>query len=420
MESAPCSRVYAVLFGDSGVRGVHVGKKLGIILGVVGVVLVVVAIVWWVVLAPSLTKLPNDIDVTMSFEGVLTQYVDSTTGQALPPGKEVAIPFTVLRTFASAADKYTSSTAVCTDTIAMTIAGQERPAQVSQYALDRKSRLCVPSNENWAYSPKIVLSDRPGHYGPLFPGGLAQGDTLSAFFNDVNKAFDVKAAEKIKDYNGLGITAMKIDATRPAAEYYAPIAQAVLGGQGLPMELTFAQLSAQLKAKGLDLGALMAALATVAKPEDLQALQAITQQPIKVIYKQESGDVIYIEEKTGATVGADFDRTTLMDLDTTNLLGALSIIGKYANDPTLGPSITAAMKAAGQLAQAGSTKVFNQSMSITAASEKTLAADAASKASQIDLVRVWVPLIIVIVGAIGLVLGGFLLFKKRKVVVPTA
>ena len=69
---------------------------------------------------------------------------------------------------------------------------------------------------------------------------------------------------------------MKIDASRPSTEYYAPIAQAVLGGQGLPMEMTFAQLSAQLKAKGLDLDALMAALASVAAPEDLQSLQAMT------------------------------------------------------------------------------------------------------------------------------------------------
>jgi hypothetical protein len=209
---------------------------------------------------------------------------------------------------------------------------------------------------------------------------------------------------------------VKIDATRPGAEYYPAIAQAVLGGQGLPMQLTFAQLSAQLKAKGLDLAALMAALASVASPEDLQALQAITQQPIKVIYKQASGDVIYVEEKTGATVGADFDRTTTMDLDTTNLLGAFAIIGKYSSDPTIGPAIKAAMQAAGQLGKAGSTKVFNQSMSIIATSEKTLAADAQSKASLLTLVGLWIPLIIVIVGVIALALGGFVVYKGRKVV----
>ena len=65
-----------------------------------------------------------------------------------------------------------------------------------------------------------------------------------------------------------------------------------------------------------------------------------------MIYKQESGDVIYVEQKTGATVGATFDRTTTMEMDTSGLLGAFAIIGKYASDPTVGPAIAAAMQAA--------------------------------------------------------------------------
>ncbi len=391
-------------------------KKSGIALGVVGIVLIVVAIVWWAALAPSLTKLPSDIDTVMDFDGKLTQYIDSATQQSLPAGQEVVVPFTVLRTFASVADQYTSGTAVCLDSIVMTVGGQERPAQLTQYALDRKTRKCVESDANWAYTPEIVLNDRVGNYGPLFPGGLKVGDTLSVFFNDPATAFDVKVVEKIDDYNGLGITAMKIDASRPATEYHPAIAQAVLGSQGLPMELTFAQLSAQLKAKGLDLEALLAALGTVATPEDLQSLQALTQQPVKLIYKQESGDVTYIEQKTGATVGATFDRTTTMAPDTTSLLGAFAIVGKYASDPNIGPAIAAALQAAGQLAQAEPTKVFNQSMTIIKTSEESLAKDAQDKASLLSLVDMWIPLIIVIVGAILLILGGYLLLRARKVV----
>ncbi len=394
------------------------GKKSSIAFGIVGIVLVVVAVVWWVVLAPSLTKLPSDLDVKMDFEGTLTKYIDPATGQSLPAGQEVAIPFTVLRTFASVSDKYTSSMAVCSDTILMTAGGQESPAQITMYALDRKTRECVESNENWAYSPEMIMSARVGKYGPIFPGGLKVGTTVSAFFNDVNTAFDIKVAQKIDNYNGLGITAIKIDATRPATEYYPPIAQAVLGGQGLPMEITFAQLSAQLKAQGLDLDALMGALLPVASAEDMQALQALTQQPIKMIYKQESGDAIYIEAKTGATVGAAFDRTTTMQPDTAGLMGAFAIIGKYATDPTVGPAIAAAMGAATQLGQAPATKVFNQSMSIIPASEETLAKDAKSKASLMGFVNMWIPLIVVIVGVILLLAAALLITKARKPAAP--
>jgi hypothetical protein len=391
-----------------------VGKKSGIAFGVVGIVLVIVAIVWWAAIAPSLVKLPSDIDTKMDFEGNLTYYVDPATGAALPAGQEQVVPFTVLRTFASVTDLYTSGVAVCSDTIVMNVGGQERPAQITQYALDRSSRKCVESDQNWAYDPKIVLNDRVGNYGPLFPGGLSVGETLPAFFNDVNKAFDVKVAEQVADFEGLGITAIKIDATRPAADYYPAIAQAFLGSQGLPMEITFAQLSAQLKAKGLDLESLLAALAQVADPADMQALQAITQQPVKLVYKQEGADIIYIEKQTGATVGATFDRTTSMQMDTANLLQAFAIIGKYAQDPNVGPAIQKVIAAAGQLAQAGSSKVFNQKMSIIKSSEATLAADAKDKSSLIGLVKLWIPLIIVIVGAILALLAGFLFMRGSK------
>ncbi len=390
------------------------GKKSSIVFGVVGIVLVVVAIVWWAVIAPSLVKLPSDINTPMDFEGTLTYYVDPATGAPLPEGKEMAVPFTALRTFASVTDLYTSGTAICSDTIVLNVGGQARPAQVTQYALDRSSRKCVESDQNWAYAPQIVLNDRVGNYGPLFPGGLSVGESLSAFFNDVNKAFDVKVAEKIADYNGLGVTAMKVDATRPAADYYAPVAQAFLGSQGLPMEITFAQLSAQLKAQGLDLEALLGALAQVAAPEDMQALQAVTQQPVKLVYKQEGADMIYIEQMTGATVGATFDRTTTMQMDTANLLQAFAIIGKYAQDATVGPAIQQVMQAAGQLAQAGPSKVFNQKMSIVAASEAKLAADAKDKSGLMGWAKLWIPLIIVIVGALLVLLAGLLLMRGRK------
>ena len=391
------------------------GKKSIIAFGVVGIVLAVVAIVWWTVLAPWLTKLPDDIDTRMDFEGSLTYYIDTASKQPLPAGQEAVVPLTVLRVFSSLTDLYTSGVAVLEDRVVSTVGGQERPAQITQYALDRKTRKCVESDENWAYSPNIVLNDRVGYYGPIFQRNLEVGDTLPTFFSDVNTAFDLEVVEKIEDYNGLGITAMKIDAARPATQYHPPVAQALLGGQGFPMELTFAQLSARLKAQGLDLEALMAALATAASPEDMQALQAMTQQPVKLIYKQESKDVIFVEEKTSATVGATFDRTTLMEFDTSGLLTAFAIIGKYAGDPTIGAAIAPVLQAAGQLANAEPTKVYNQNMSIIGSSEESLAASAEEKASMLDWVTLWVPLIVVLVGAILVVLTGYLLLKNRKV-----
>jgi hypothetical protein len=394
-----------------------VGKKSSVAFIVLGVLLVLVAVVWWAVLGPSLTKLPSDIDTQMNFEGNLTLYINPETKQPLAAGQEKVLPITVLRTVASLPDLYTSKVAVFDDTAVMTTAGQAGQPQIHRYALDRMTRKCVESTENWSYAPALVLPDRVGSYGPIFPGGLKVGDVVSVFSNDPNKAFDLEVVEKIADYKGTGVTALKIDAARASTEYYPPIAQAVLAtGQGLPLEITFAQLSAQLKAQAqeLDLDVLIAAVARVASPADLQTLQDMTKQPVKLVYKAESADVVYIEQKTGATVGATLDRTTTMGFDTTGLMSAFAVMGKYATDPTAGPVIAAAMQKATALAQAAPTKVFNQNMTIIPTSEETLAASAKDKIPLLTRVNLWIPLIVLVVGALVLLLGSWLLARSRK------
>jgi hypothetical protein len=396
-----------------------VGKKFSTALLVIGVILVVVAVIWWAVIAPMLVKLPSDIDTQMKFEGNMTVFVDPDTGASLPADQALVVPITADREFAALPDLFTGSTAVFEDTLNLTMAGQTEPAQVSHYAMDRKTRKCIESPENWAYDKSIQVN-RTGNYGPLFPAGLKVGDTVSVFFNDPSKAFDVTVAEKLDNWNDLGITVLKIDATRPVADYNPAIAQAVLvQGQDLPGEITFAQLAAQLKAQGLDLEALLTALGTVASAEDLQSLAALTAQPIKLTYKQSSTDVYYIEQKTGATVGATFDRTTLMSPDTSGLLSAFGILAKYANDPTIGPAIQAAVQAATKLqTSAQPSKIFNENMSIVATgdgSNVTLAQSAKDKIPLISLAKLWIPLIIVVVGALILILGAAgLMMKSRK------
>jgi hypothetical protein len=117
-----------------------VGKKSSVAFIVLGVLLVLVAVVWWAVLGPSLTKLPSDIDTQMNFEGNLTLYINPETKQPLAAGQEKVLPITVLRTVASLPDLYTSKVAVFDDTAVMTTAGQEGQPQVHRYALDRMTR----------------------------------------------------------------------------------------------------------------------------------------------------------------------------------------------------------------------------------------------------------------------------------------
>ena len=381
-------------------------KKLSTTLLVIGVIVVGAAIIWWTVIGPMLVKLPDDINTHMDFEGTLTLYVDQETGALLAEANAAKVPITVSRDFVSVPDLYDSSTAVLEDKLVISMLGQAQDPQLSRYAMDRGSRKCVESPENWAYSPQITV-DRTGNYGPLFPGGLSVGDTVTVFFNDPSKTFDVKVVEAIEDWNGLGVTALKIDATRPWADYNPAIAQAVLvQGQGLPAELSFAQLAARLKAGGLDIEQLMSGIQLFASSEDKLAIAALLTQTFPLVYKQSSADVYYIEQTTGATVGATFDRTTGMSVDTAGLAGAIAILGKYASDPTVGPSIKEALGKATALMGADPTTVYNQNMSIVTASEESLAQSAKDKASSLSMVDLWIPVIIIVVGGVLLIVGG--------------
>ena len=152
------------------------GKKGSIAFGVLGIVLVVVAIVWWVAIGPAMIKLPSDLNSPMTFQGNLTQYIDSATQQSLPAGQEKVIPFTAVRTFSSLADLYTSSVAVCKDSTIMTVGGQAQPPQVFYDPLDRKTRKYVKSDQSWAYD-KARRSLRPPL--PRWPQG--RGHCLGLF-----------------------------------------------------------------------------------------------------------------------------------------------------------------------------------------------------------------------------------------------
>jgi len=396
-----------------------VGKKLSTALLVIGAILVVFAIIWWTVIGPMLVKLPDDINTHMEFEGTLTVYLDPETGAVLSEDSAMGVPISIARDFVSLPDLYTSDTAVFSDTIVLSMMGDASDPQVTHYAMDRNTRKCVDSPENWYLSPQITM-DRTGNYGPLLPGGLQVGDTVTAFFNDPSVTFDVKVVEAIDDWNGLGITALKIDATRPWADYNKAVAQAVLiDGQGLPAALTYEQLAARLKAGGLDLGQLVTGLALVATPEDQAAIAALMDETFPLIYKKSSADVYYIEQTTGATVGATFDRSTGMSVDTSGLMGAITILGNYTDDPVIGPAIQEALGNATAMLGAEPTKVFNQYVSIVPTglgSETELAASAKDKIPLLNLAKLWIPVIIIVVGGVILLIGAIGLMVKTRTV----
>jgi len=165
---------------------------------------------------------------------------------------------------------------------------------------------------------------------------------------------------------------------------------------------------------GLDADALIALASQVIgaqSPEDLQALNAALQKNVPVKYYWAFEAESSVEPKTGVPVNSYKDIETLYtELDTSGLVEVFGILAKYSSDPVLGPELAKLVELQGQLGEMEPTKVFEYSLVQTEESVKTAIDDAKDAASQINLVKVYIPWALLIVGAliliIGLLIGG--------------
>ncbi len=405
-------------------------RKLSIAIMVAGFVVGVFAIVWWQVIGPQLVKLPSDIDSSMDFEGTLTLYVDEDTGTPLGQGSETSMPVAATRRFVALPELFTSGTGCFEDTMTMSIGDKTADPQVARYALSRTTRKCVESDENWTYAENNKV-DRTGVYGPLFPLGMKIGDTVSVYYDDPAKAFDVKVVDKIENWNELGITVLMIDASRPSAPYDPEAAEVLLvRGRGLPTQISLDQIRSILsfdfdysRAQSLTQyvpgsvrvpTGVQVPAAVKAALEQLE--QTITDHPLTVSFSQESSDFYYIEQTTGATIGATFDRTTTMSIDTTVAQEVTKLLGGYTSLPLVGPNISSALDRMNEVAAAyrGPIKVFTQSISMTEASQAVMAQEAKDRISLMTWVMSRIPLIAGVLGALILIVGLLVLLVPRK------
>jgi hypothetical protein len=403
-------------------------KKLGIAGIVVGVLVGAFALVWWLVIAPQLLKLPSDIDNTMEFAGTMTLYVDEVSGARLRDGNEKTYPIAATRSFVALPDMFTSSTAFFEDKMLLTVGDKTADPQIAHYAMSRTSRKCVDSEENWAYSEDNRV-DRAGVYGPLFPPGLEAGDTLSVYYDDPAKAFDVKVVDKIDDWNQLGITVVKIDASRPSAPYDPEAAEVLLmRGRGLPTQVSLDQVKSALKlnfniSSPISLPFGQSLPSTSAIPDAVKAAVAQIQQvvdahPLTITYSQESSDFYYIEQTTGATVGVTFDRTTSIKIDTSVAQAVSDLLGDFASLPVVGPKIASALERVNELAASyrDPYPAFNQKITMTDASQSEMAQTAKEKISLMNWARFRIPVIAGAVAALLVLLGvlGVVVGRKKK------
>jgi hypothetical protein len=378
------------------------------ILIALGIILILAAILWWAIAVNALVKLPDDIESTTSYEGELTYYVNPTTQEPLPPGDELKLPMEVERTVSSLADEYDSSRAVLEEVVMVKVGGMQSPpgGMSSVYVLDRKNSMNVNDDRAYDYYEGNRVNRQDTYY-PLLPFDVSRDDKYPIWKGELGEGVE---AEFLSEQEMEGITVYNFKGAA-SLDDRKEVTAAYIGVMDLPAGVTFEELKPQLAALGLDADGLLALAAQRLTPEDAQALNAALGQQIPIKYYWEFEVETSVEPKTGVPVNVYKDSESLyMEVDTSGLAEIFTILAKYSGDPVLGPELVKLVELQGQLAEMKPAKVFEYSYVQTEDTVRQAIDETKESVGRINLVKVYIPWALLIVGAliliIGLLMGG--------------
>ena len=177
----------------------------------------------------------------------------------------------------------------------------------------------------------------------------------------------------------------------------------------LPVSMTLDELKPQLKALGLDIDAVLAAVAPVITPHDLATLSQIAAKPIPLQYVLSFDGTAAVETTTGAEV----------DVRAVEWVGAKPVLADVAtlraiiaHYPDV-PEAVAAGDALAALSSAPATKLFEYRYQQTPASVVDIAGEVKALRNEIRLAENYVPSALLGAAALSLAVGAFVYWRGR-------
>lgn len=366
------------------------------VLIVVGILLILASILWWAIAVNAMVKLPDDVDVHNRYQGEMTWYVDPLSGQPLPEGEERTAPLTIRQDIVAQAGEYDSSTGVLKETVSLETEGVSLPASDFVYVLDRKTMENVSDPRAYAWSADNQV-DRSGSYYPYFTFDTSKDEKYSIWKNEIGQGLETEFVSE-DDKQGISIYNFKLSCEDKK------VSGRYLKSMGLPLELTLEEMKPALLAAGVDLDAFKALAARVMAPSDLQVLEKAFKTGVPVDYLWTMEQELSVDPKTGIPLDVYKDVESLSrKVDLTALADLAPILAKYADNPQLGPAIG---KLTQLQAEAGkATKVFSYQVASTQESIDAAVDESKKAAGRINLVKVYIPWALLIVGALVLIVG---------------
>jgi hypothetical protein len=380
-----------------------------IVVGIIGILLLLGAVVWRFVAQPALVKYPTDLEGDAHAEGTITFFLDPETRAPLdPPAEETLV---IDRHLEVDEDESDGDLAVVDELDQQEIAGQ--PSELRQrYVIDRTTLENVADDRAYAYDDANV-TDRSPAYSINLPFDAGDGP-YAVWKNESGESYEFTATDSY-EVDGVELTTYEGSADDlPVTDAYV----AALGPQGVPTELTLDELRPILADAGLDLDALLGALLPQLSPADVQALLAVAEQAVPLTYSLSVQTRFGVEPRTGAIVDLASITQTVGARPDPEAIGPIAdVLGRYPQVP----EAVSAIETLNGFAEGPPIPVFEISYAQTEESRSETVEQADDLAGQLTLATRTIPLGLLVVGLVAVLVAliGFILARRRPATTPT-
>lgn len=368
--------------------------------------LVMAALLWWAFGVPALVKYPTDLDVNPRYEGTFSLHVDPTT--AAPLATPLEQPLTIDRQIRAVGDESGADTVVVKETIAQKAGSLVDTTQTNVYVMDRKTLENLADDRAYAFAPENVV-DRAGAYRLNLPFDTSRDQTYPIYKNEIDATYQMRpnTADPTTDEEGLKL------ANFVAAVDEAPLSEAYLTELRktvpLPEAMTLDQLKPQLEQYGLNVDALLTALAPSLTAADFAALGELAANPIPLRYVISFEGRAAVEETTGAEVDVGVAERIGARPELTALPELQALLGRYSDVP----EAVTALAALDAMVAAPAPLLFEYRYDQTPASVADIADEVTSMRQQILLVKFYLPFGLLIAALLSLVMGLVVYWRRR-------
>lgn len=368
--------------------------------------LALAALAWMVIGVPTFVKYPTDLEASPHYKGTFRAYVDMSMK---PLAQPMSLPLTIDRHIQAISDQSGASTVLVRENIDQKAGHLVNTSQTNDYVMDRSTLKNVADPRAYAFEKSNAV-DRAGAYRLNLPFDTSRDETYPIYKNEIADTYTLASDKRDPTSKVEGLTLSnfrgRVDEAPLSDAYLAELNKAVK----LPSSVTLDQLAPQLRAAGIDVDALTAALAPVLSPADAATLSTFAAQPIPLRYVLSFDGRVGIEPVTGAEVRVGAVETVGVRPVLTDLPALRQLLGRYPGVP----AAVDANAALGKLANAPATKLFQFDYQQTRASVADIADKASSMRRQILAAKVWLPLGLAAVAVLSLAIGGAVYVRRGR------